>query len=511
MALYCTIIGCRLSNHRHLGTSANHNVPRAVYNVKSYGAHGDGLAHTPDESAGIQAAIDAASAAGGGTVEIPAGTYLLHTPRFPQATFIQPKSNVTIEGEGDSSVLMVDAGLLSLNFNVISAEQVGNPYVSNVRFTNFVIDENSTNNLGNSRGYHLSAIAIANGSDVTIDHMLIRNANGWNPILIGDWQYYRDTMTNVKVTDNRLENMANDAALTDTSIVWVNAVGTTISRNSFSNPSNAVGAPNIGGCIEVHGYNIVVSNNQINFSMSNGVTIGSGRDTHDVTVTGNAAFKIHSFVELFQAATFPIGYGNAAPDAGPVILDSRTSDILISNNTVDLYGNSVSDTSAIVDIPNHVGYSYDKITIRYNLFYVEHNNPSFDTMIIWLLGNYTNTTIDGNVLIGAKNDGIRVQLDQLPVGSNFSSDIIIKNNKILDCASSGIRFTALAETSPRHVRYTITDNVIADTRASPVMNYGVTLTGQLDTLTMGRNTIVGATVASVLMSPLGNGFTRVSQ
>jgi len=44
------------------------------YNVMMYGAVGDG---DTDDTAGIQAAIDAADAAGGGTVYIPRGTYLL--------------------------------------------------------------------------------------------------------------------------------------------------------------------------------------------------------------------------------------------------------------------------------------------------------------------------------------------------------------------------------------------------------------------------------------------------
>ena len=48
-------------------------IPNKVFNVQNYGAVGDGVA---TNSAAIQAAISAASAAGGGVVEIPAGIYL---------------------------------------------------------------------------------------------------------------------------------------------------------------------------------------------------------------------------------------------------------------------------------------------------------------------------------------------------------------------------------------------------------------------------------------------------
>jgi len=48
-------------------------IPAGIFNVTHYGAVGDGVA---TNTAAIQAAINAAAAAGGGTVEIPAGIYL---------------------------------------------------------------------------------------------------------------------------------------------------------------------------------------------------------------------------------------------------------------------------------------------------------------------------------------------------------------------------------------------------------------------------------------------------
>ena len=48
-------------------------IPSKVFNIANYGAVGDGVA---TNTAAIQAAIDAASSAGGGIVEVPAGVYL---------------------------------------------------------------------------------------------------------------------------------------------------------------------------------------------------------------------------------------------------------------------------------------------------------------------------------------------------------------------------------------------------------------------------------------------------
>jgi hypothetical protein len=62
-----------------------------VLNVRDYGAAGDGVA---DDTAEIQAAIDAAEAAGGGLVFMPKGTYLISSALTIQA------ANVRLEGAG---------------------------------------------------------------------------------------------------------------------------------------------------------------------------------------------------------------------------------------------------------------------------------------------------------------------------------------------------------------------------------------------------------------------------
>jgi polygalacturonase len=66
----------------------------AVHNVRAYGATGDG--HTIDSRA-INAAIDAASAAGGGTIHFPAGTYASYSIRL--------KSNISLHLDNGATLL----------------------------------------------------------------------------------------------------------------------------------------------------------------------------------------------------------------------------------------------------------------------------------------------------------------------------------------------------------------------------------------------------------------------
>ena len=69
-------------------------VPAAVYDVKNYGAKGDGVQIDSDA---INKAIEAASANGGGTVFLPAGTYLSYSIRM--------KDNITLYLDAGSVLL----------------------------------------------------------------------------------------------------------------------------------------------------------------------------------------------------------------------------------------------------------------------------------------------------------------------------------------------------------------------------------------------------------------------
>ena len=70
-----------------------------AYNVKDYGAKGDG---TTDDTTAIQNAFNAVSTAGGGLVFFPQGTYVI-------ASDITVPSNCTIEGAGRDSILFAKA------------------------------------------------------------------------------------------------------------------------------------------------------------------------------------------------------------------------------------------------------------------------------------------------------------------------------------------------------------------------------------------------------------------
>lgn len=77
----------------------------ALHNVKAYGAIGDGVAN---DTASIQAALDACKAAGGGKVFVPTGTYKITTSLVWNVSAIANETTrLILEGDGVSSCLFM--------------------------------------------------------------------------------------------------------------------------------------------------------------------------------------------------------------------------------------------------------------------------------------------------------------------------------------------------------------------------------------------------------------------
>lgn len=146
-----TTLNTHTSQIAALNASSSTGVP-TVYNVKdaTYGALGNGVA---DDSAAIQAAIDAAYAAGGGQVYLPPGTYIVgQSASAVTSCCLLVRQQVRLVGAGRSTIVKAKAALPVGVTSVI--KNVDGAWGYDVM--SFTLDGNKANQTNTSNGITLS-------------------------------------------------------------------------------------------------------------------------------------------------------------------------------------------------------------------------------------------------------------------------------------------------------------------------------------------------------------------
>ncbi len=159
-----------------------------VYDVTAYGAKGDGRS---DDRAALQAAIEAAENAGGGTIYFPPGTYLcsyvadhdtggLGIGVRPYSVILRNAGRLTFRGAGRGlSILQkTTIGGRGADYNLFITRAVAGFSVQHVSFEDLTLDGGQTSATSpfTSGDEHLFFAARVNG--LTVDRCEIRNARG---------------------------------------------------------------------------------------------------------------------------------------------------------------------------------------------------------------------------------------------------------------------------------------------------------------------------------------------
>ncbi len=267
-----------------------------------------------DSTAAILAAYNAIATAGGGILHIPKGTFLV-TPNVQEApptgsvwyAFV-PKSNVTVGGDGASSVLkLADGSSDSGNKNPIMF-RLADAAVSQIAFMDFAVDFNDANNPVNTSinnmSFFYAAGSIAGGAAMQVNHarferLYLYDMSGSNPIIIDQYHVGATLSTDVCVDDCRFVNIGTGSGLGDASAVVLFADNSSVTNCKFLNADNAT-AVNIAACVELHGSNALMSDCTIaNWYKGCIIAPNSTADTYNTRVVDNVMTGIgYSGVEI---------------------------------------------------------------------------------------------------------------------------------------------------------------------------------------------------------------------
>jgi hypothetical protein len=153
-------------------------VAAAEFNIRDYGARPN---DDEDDTRAIAAALEACGKAGGGTVVVPAGTYVI-SRQGAESPILQIPSNTTLRGEGDASVLKFSARVNQTNFwRMLGA---AGEKCSHITICDLRLDGSNTHGryekgktAEQNHGIFLYAVG-AMIEDVTLRHLLVENFSG---------------------------------------------------------------------------------------------------------------------------------------------------------------------------------------------------------------------------------------------------------------------------------------------------------------------------------------------
>ncbi|MBE7189984.1 glycosyl hydrolase family 28-related protein, partial [Jatrophihabitans endophyticus] len=407
-----------------------------VFDVSDFGATGD---DDTVDSAAINAAIQACHDAGGGTVYIPKGVYLVtgdHTN--PSVGAIELLSNVNLVGAGMGQTVLKLVDDFNDRINGIVRTTLGQPgeTVENVGLSDLTIDGNRAHNTGHQAAFISGAKDDGSGriqKDITINRVEAMNctAYGFDP---------HEITTNIVIENSVAHGNGLDGFVADYLV--------------DSNFHDNVAYDN-----DRHGFN--VQNQTTNFVLANNVAYGNG-----VGAAGGSGVTVQ------RGDVLPDGETSIPPDSHVTIIggeyyDNSRSGILIKlADTVTVDGadvhdnaregirvegapNTVSENSKIHDNSTEAPGTYDAVNIR-----VRDDVPFNQTVYS------TNTSVHDNDIYAttsASRYGIREE---------------VTNATLPDGSSSGTTLTDDAGT-------TASDNTISGMASGDVSvpGYAITISG----------------------------------
>lgn len=402
-------------------------ISKKLYDIRTYGATADD--DSDDDLSEIQAAIDAATAAGGGVVFIPEGVF--DVVPIGVSTCITMKSNVSVVGEGDSSKVRVKSA--AGTYNAVFCDTSG---VTNITFANFEIDTNIANNLGTvtaGNGFRQTAIQLFNSSNIRIlrMHILYSGVHGMSAT--------GSAIEDVWISGNRLEYVRDTGiAGIDNTGIYTDANRVMVDNNTLVGvrvPFSLSSTPNGSsiGCMEAHAGPTTFSNNHCKDYVN---------CQHSVSYSG-------SNLGPYPTSNLITHVGNTCEDGSNCHLiasiDSRElNGVVIVGNTCNLLQNTWNQNSSTgINLLNLVSAGIDgsfrDVVISGNSIHFQDEGVGraslSDSAMCGICldpqGSVTNVLVSDNIITNAPSMGIKVGNLNSAADEEYRN-IVIRDNLLVD-------------------------------------------------------------------------------
>jgi parallel beta-helix repeat protein len=429
----------------------------ALFNVKDYGAKGDGVTN---DTIAIQAALNAARAAGGGDVYIPAGDYIVtgNGKSSDGALRVYSNTNFYGDGMGLTNIKVADGYNKAAVTGIIRTPY--NTETNNVTISNMTLDGNRDNVSTVKVDGFFCGVRPGDPracTNITLDKMEIKDCSGYG--FDPHEQTFNMVISNSVAHGNKLDGFVADYIVGGT---YINNVAYDNDRHGFN--------------VCTSSQNVVISNNVAYGNGSTGAVVQRGTENIPVpvgiTIMDNEFYNNKQEGVLLKMADNIKVTGNSIHDNGysGVHLWGTKND-LIDGNTI--YNNSAAKVSGYEEIRIH---AYNDLTGSSKSMYASTNN-----------------TISNNT-IGAVGDQSSYGIKEYK--ESYTDYTTLIKNLIIGFGSNSVSIAGLHSTWDHYngIDYS-QDNNLVGTAGADVIDCGAgndTVDGGA-----GKDTITGGTGADV--------------